>query len=110
MLSLTHLQPLQAFYCYMVAACLQQLERHQEACAMFNRIATLPVLKIQNGRIPVDIFVARRYAQRVGKESVDLPLAHLEVSGERVTGDNACVFACMRVQRLPLLTIWSPCR
>eukprot|EP00730_Choanoeca_flexa_P008172 TRINITY_DN12453_c0_g9_i5.p1 TRINITY_DN12453_c0_g9~~TRINITY_DN12453_c0_g9_i5.p1 ORF type:complete len:655 (+),score=152.14 TRINITY_DN12453_c0_g9_i5:1424-3388(+) len=68
-----------AFYSYMAGACLQQLGRDAEALAMFNQIHELPVLKLHNGRIPVDIFVTRRVQQRVTASSVDLPLAHLEI-------------------------------
>jgi hypothetical protein len=68
----------QAFYSYMAAACMQKLGL-PETQSTFVSIADMPVLKLHNGRIPVEIFVTRRVEQRVTKTDVDLPLAHLEV-------------------------------
>ena len=62
----------------MAAACMQKLGQ-SEAHSTFVSIADMPVLKLHNARIPVDIFVTRRMEQRVTETDADLPLAHLEV-------------------------------
>eukprot|EP00045_Choanoeca_perplexa_P014574 m.172612 g.172612 ORF g.172612 m.172612 type:complete len:609 (+) comp16723_c0_seq1:114-1940(+) len=68
-----------AFYSYMAAACMQKLGQTADAQRTFVSIADMPVLKLHNGRIPVDIFVTRRIDQRVTETQTDLPLAHLEI-------------------------------
>jgi hypothetical protein len=69
----------QVFYSYMAGVCLHRLGKRKEALARFHTVKSMDGIKIQNNRLPVDLFCMRRVEQRVTETSVNLPLCHLEV-------------------------------